>query len=71
MELPDRNDKFKREALDRRGLFMAIAVGFTVGIFIIQPFGNSLFQYGQVGDFGNWWHSFKEAFEQVAGFGYL
>lgn len=68
MEMPERNNKFKREALNRRGLFMAIAIGFTVGIIIIQPLGNSLFQYVQFGDFSNWWHLLKEAFEQAVRF---
>ena len=59
----------KRGALNRRGLLIAIVLGFAVGIIIIQPLGISLFQYDQSGDTGNWWYLFKNAVGQALGFG--
>jgi len=55
-------------ALNRRGLLIAAAIGFGVGIIIIQPLGISLFQYDQGSDASNWWYLFKKAFGQAAGF---
>ncbi len=69
MKPPNGIHNQKRGALNRRGLLIAIVLGFAVGIIIIQPLGISLFQYDQSGDTGNWWYLFKNAVEQALGFG--
>ncbi|WP_445955184.1 AlbA family DNA-binding domain-containing protein [Yeosuana sp.] len=69
MKPPNGIHNQKRGGLNRQGLLIAIALGFAVGIIIIQPLGISLFQYDQGGNVGNWWHFFKEAFWQALGFG--
>ncbi|HEA21969.1 MAG TPA: ATP-binding protein [Pricia antarctica] len=62
-------DNQKRGVLTRQGLLIAAAIGFVVGIIIIQPLGISLFQYDQGGDTGKWSFLFKNAVGQALGFG--
>ncbi|HEA21966.1 hypothetical protein LCGC14_0450320 [marine sediment metagenome] len=69
MKPPNVINNQKIRALNGRGLLIAAAIGFAVGIIIIQPLGISLLKYDQGGDAGNWWYLFKKTVGQAFRFG--
>mgnify|MGYP003657131435 FL=1 len=38
---------------------ITILIGFTIGVFIIQPLGISIFNFGNQANEINWWHYLK------------
>ena len=52
----------------KANIAFAILIGLVVGIFIIQPLGNSFFMYDSQGGLSNWWYNKKEVFQQISNF---
>jgi len=52
----------------KANIAFAILIGLVVGIFIIQPLGNSFFMYDSQGSLSNWWNNVKEVFQQILNF---
>ena len=48
-------------------LLLYIAIGFTLGIFLLQPLVISLHMYDMQGDQGNWWAWLLTSYQQVVG----
>ena len=55
--------------MSKQYLWTSIAIGFVLGLFLIQPLGLSLFLYDSRGDQGDYWNLFKVVFVQATNFG--
>lgn len=51
--------------MNKRNILITILIGFTIGVFIIQPFGITIFTYSSQTYEINWWHYLNNNFSEI------
>jgi len=45
--------------MNKKNVFISILIGIAIGVFIIQPLGITIFNFGNQANEINWWHYLK------------
>ena len=45
--------------MDKKNIYITILIGFAIGVFILQPFGITIFTFSSQTYENNWWHYLK------------
>jgi len=51
--------------MDKKNIYITILIGFAIGVFILQPFGITIFEFSSQTYEMNWWHYLKTNFSEI------
>tara|TARA_R110000772_G_scaffold210609_1_gene321342 strand:- start:27 stop:332 length:306 start_codon:yes stop_codon:yes gene_type:complete len=55
----------KRQTMNKKNIFITILIGFAVGVFILQPFGITIFTFSRQNYEINWWQYLTNNFIEI------